>query len=183
MPGRYPKGEYSQSDDPWAAAQREFAEEVGLAPPPGPRVDLGSVKQPGGKIVTVFAVQGDLDITDTHSNTFEVLEWPRGSGSAGLPEVDRRTGSPAAQAREKLLKGQRGFLDQLAVHLWPRTDQTGVSSHSCRRCAHPTIGSPISPNSLFPKLLRRIRRRRRYLADGLGARRPSRRRPGADAAR
>src|SRR4029077_13298775 len=71
------KGEYTDAEDPWAAAQREFEEEVGLAPPTGPRIDLGSVKQPSGMVLTVFAVRGDLDITDTRSNTFE-LEWPKG---------------------------------------------------------------------------------------------------------
>ena len=108
-----PKGEYADGDDPWVAAQREFEEEVGLTPPAGPRVDLGSVKQPGGKVVTAFAVQGDLEVTEARSNTFE-LEWPRGSGKLRtFPEVDRVDWFPVAQARAKLLKGQRGFLDQL----------------------------------------------------------------------
>jgi predicted NUDIX family NTP pyrophosphohydrolase len=108
-----PKGEYADGEDPWAAAQREFKEEVGLTPPTGPRFDLGSVKQPGGKVVTAFAVQGDLDVTEARSNTFE-LEWPRGSGKLRMfPEVDRVDWFPVAQARAKLLKGQRGFLDQL----------------------------------------------------------------------
>jgi predicted NUDIX family NTP pyrophosphohydrolase len=108
-----PKGEYADGEDPWAAAQREFKEEVGLTPPTGPRFDLGSVKQPGGKVVTAFAVQGDLDVTEARSNTFE-LEWPRGSGTLRMfPEVDRVDWFPVAQARAKLLKGQRGFLDQL----------------------------------------------------------------------
>lgn len=108
-----PKGEYADGGDPWAAAQREFEEEVGLTPPSGPRVDLGSVKQPGGKVVTAFAVQGDLDVTDAHSNTFE-LEWPRGSGQLRtFPEVDRVDWFPVAHARAKLLKGQVGFLDRL----------------------------------------------------------------------
>ncbi|MGA9493040.1 MAG: NUDIX domain-containing protein [Mycobacterium sp.] len=108
-----PKGEYAQGDDAWAAAQREFHEEVGLTPPAGPRVDLGSVKQSGGKIVTAFAVQGDLDVTDAHSNTFE-LEWPRGSGQLrSFPEVDRVDWFPVEHARVKLLKGQVGFLDRL----------------------------------------------------------------------
>ncbi|EUA19232.1 NUDIX domain protein [Mycobacterium xenopi 4042] len=53
-----PKGEYVEGDDPWVAAQREFAEEIGLKPPAGPRIDLGALKQPGGKVVTVFAVLG-----------------------------------------------------------------------------------------------------------------------------
>jgi predicted NUDIX family NTP pyrophosphohydrolase len=108
-----PKGEYADGDDPWAAAQREFAEEVGLRAPTGLRVDLGSVKQSGGKVVTAFAVQGDLDVTDARSNTFE-LEWPRGSGQLRtFPEVDRVDWFPLAHARTKLLKSQAGFLDQL----------------------------------------------------------------------
>jgi predicted NUDIX family NTP pyrophosphohydrolase len=111
-----PKGEYAQGEDPWAAAQREFSEEVGLTPPAGPRVELGSIKQSGGKVVTAFAVQGDLDVTDARSNTFE-LEWPRGSGKLRtFPEVDRVGWFPLAQARTKLLKGQQGFLDQLMSH-------------------------------------------------------------------
>src|SRR5947209_7607166 len=51
-----PKGEYSDGEDPWEAAQREFSEELGLVAPAGPRTDLGVVKQPGGKHVTAFAV-------------------------------------------------------------------------------------------------------------------------------
>jgi predicted NUDIX family NTP pyrophosphohydrolase len=108
-----PKGEYTQGDDPWAAAQREFEEEVGSAPPAGPRIDLAPVKQPGGKVVTAFAIPGDLDPAEAHSNTFE-LEWPRGSGKMrSFPEVDRVEWFPVAQARAKLLKGQLALLDQL----------------------------------------------------------------------
>ena len=107
------KGEYTDGEDPWAAAQREFEEEVGLAPPTGPRIDLGSVKQPSGKVLTVFAVCGDLDIASARSNTFE-LEWPKGSGRVqAFPEVDRVGWFSVAQARAKLLKGQRPFLDRL----------------------------------------------------------------------
>lgn len=108
-----PKGEYADGEDPWAAAQREFAEELGLPVPEGPRVDLGTVKQPSGKVVTAFAVRGDLDITDARSNTFEI-EWPRGSGRfREFPEVDRVEWLPVVQARGKMLKGQRVFLDRL----------------------------------------------------------------------
>lgn len=111
-----PKGEYADGDDPWAAAQREFAEELGLPAPDGPRIDFGPVKQPSGKVVTAFAVRGDLDVTDAHSNTFE-MEWPRGSGTLReFPEVDRVGWFPVAQARTKLLKGQRVFLDRLLAH-------------------------------------------------------------------
>ena len=111
-----PKGEYDDGDDPWAAAQREFVEELGLAVPAGPRTDCGSLKQPSGKVVTVFAVRSDLDITDARSNTFQ-LEWPKGSGTMReFPEVDRVGWFPVAQARTKLLKGQRAFLDRLMTH-------------------------------------------------------------------
>ncbi|BBA85940.1 MULTISPECIES: NUDIX domain-containing protein [Mycobacterium] len=108
-----PKGEYTQDEDPWVAARREFAEEIGLPVPDGARIDLGSVKQAGGKVVTAFAVRGDLDVTEVHSNTFE-LEWPKGSGRVReFPEVDRVGWFPVATARGKLLKGQRDFLDRL----------------------------------------------------------------------
>ena len=111
-----PKGEYADGDDPWATAQREFAEELGMPVPKGPRIDLGAVRQPSGKVVTAFAVRGDLDTTDTRSNTFE-LEWPRGSGSLReFPEIDRVDWFPVVQARSKLLKGQRVFLDRLMAH-------------------------------------------------------------------
>ncbi|KLO41942.1 NUDIX domain-containing protein [Mycobacterium nebraskense] len=108
-----PKGEYADGEDPWTAAQREFAEELGLSVPAGTRLDLGQLKQSGGKVVTAFAVGGDLDVTDTRSNTFE-LEWPKGSGTLReFPEVDRVGWFSVAQARVKLLKGQLAFLDRL----------------------------------------------------------------------
>src|ERR1700755_427149 len=69
-----PKGEYDDGDDPWSVAQREFNEEVGKTTPDGPRLDLPPVKQPSGKVVTAFAVHGDLDLEGSYSNTFE-LEW------------------------------------------------------------------------------------------------------------
>lgn len=111
-----PKGEYSDGEDPWAAAQREFAEELGLAVPSGPRIDLGALKQSGGKVVTAFAVRGDLDITDARSNTF-ALEWPKGSGTLReFPEVDRVGWFAVTTARTKLLKSQHSFLDRLMAH-------------------------------------------------------------------
>jgi predicted NUDIX family NTP pyrophosphohydrolase len=108
-----PKGEYSEGEDPWAAAQREFSEELGLSVPDGRHIDFGPLRQPSGKVVTAFAVEGDLDVTNARSNTFE-LEWPKGSGRLQeFPEVDRVAWFPVAQARAKLLKGQRAFLDRL----------------------------------------------------------------------
>jgi predicted NUDIX family NTP pyrophosphohydrolase len=112
-----PKGEYDPSEDPWDAARREFAEELGLPVPAGPRIELGEIKQAGGKIVTAYAVGADLDVTDAHSNTFE-LEWPRGSGRIQeFPELDRVAWLPIDEARVKLLKGQQPFLDRLLTIL------------------------------------------------------------------
>jgi predicted NUDIX family NTP pyrophosphohydrolase len=112
-----PKGEYTEDEDPWTAAQREFVEELGLPVPDGPRVALPPVKQTGGKIVTAFAVEADLDITASVSNTFE-LEWPKGSGKIKeFPEIDRVGWFSVTDAQVKLLKGQRPLLDALIAHL------------------------------------------------------------------
>lgn len=108
-----PKGEYTEGEDPWAVAQREFSEELGKRAPDGPRIDFEPVKQPSGKVITAFAVRGDLDLEGTFSNTFE-LEWPKGSGKVReFPEIDRVGWFPVTEARLKLLKGQRPLLDRL----------------------------------------------------------------------
>ena len=112
-----PKGEYEPSDDPLAAAQREFGEEIGMNPPAGDPVPLGEHRQPSGKWVVAWALAGDLDITGATSNTFEI-EWPRGSGTVReFPEVDRVEWMTLEQARGKLLKGQVPFLDALVEML------------------------------------------------------------------
>ena len=112
-----PKGEYGPEEDPWDAAVREFTEELGMAPPAGARIDLGTFRQPSGKLLTVFAVAGDLDINGMHSNTFEV-EWPKGSGvMRSFPEIDRAGWFSIAQARRKLHNGQVPVLDRL-LSVW-----------------------------------------------------------------
>lgn len=108
-----PKGEYVEGEDPWAVARREFTEETGKTPPTGPRLDFAPVRQPSGKVITAFAVRGDLDLEGTFSNTF-TLEWPKGSGNLReYPEIDRVGWFDVATARSKLVKGQRPLLDQL----------------------------------------------------------------------
>jgi predicted NUDIX family NTP pyrophosphohydrolase len=112
-----PKGEYVEGEDPWTVAQREFEEELGKAPPEGPRIDFAPLKQPSGKVITAFAVRGDLDLEGTFSNTFE-LEWPKGSGNIReYPEIDRVGWFSVTEANEKLLKGQRPLLDRLTAAL------------------------------------------------------------------
>ena len=118
-----PKGEYEPGDDPLTAARREFEEELGSPPPVATCRALGSVIQPGGKLVTVWAVEGDLDASTAVSNTFEI-EWPPGSGLLkSFPEVDRADWFTLEVARTKLLKGQIPFLDRLVADL-----SSGVSA-------------------------------------------------------
>jgi predicted NUDIX family NTP pyrophosphohydrolase len=94
---------------------REFGEELGLPPPTDPSpVPLGELRQPSGKRVIAFAMEGDLDVDPIESNPFSI-EWPPGSGSIrAFPEVDRAGWFDLDEARRKLLRGQVGFLDRLA---------------------------------------------------------------------
>ncbi|WP_327351090.1 NUDIX domain-containing protein [Streptomyces sp. NBC_01304] len=109
-----PKGEYADDEAPEAAAVREFTEELGLPAPDGPYLPLGDVRQAGGKTVTVWAVEADLDPAAVVPGTF-TLEWPRGSGRIQeFPELDKVAWLPLEQARDKLVAAQRAFLDRLA---------------------------------------------------------------------
>jgi predicted NUDIX family NTP pyrophosphohydrolase len=108
-----PKGEYGDGEDPLACALREFEEETGEALPPGELVELGSVKQKGGKVVTAWAAEGNLDAAAVRSNTF-TMEWPPRSGrTAEFPEIDRAEWFGIETAREKLVPAQAEFLDRL----------------------------------------------------------------------
>jgi len=112
-----PKGEYEEGEDPERVARREFLEELGTEPPEEGWVLLGEVRQPNGKLVTAWAVEGDLDVSDVHSNTFE-LEWPPRSGRMQeFPEVDRAEWFDLETARRKLVKGQVALLDLLVERL------------------------------------------------------------------
>jgi len=107
-----PKGEYGDGEDPRAVALREFEEELGSPVPTGDLVELGQVKA-GGKVLTVWAAEGDLDARACRSNTF-LLEWPPSSGTMQeFPEIDRAEWFPVETARQKLVKGQLPFLDRL----------------------------------------------------------------------
>ena len=111
-----PKGEYDEAQDPQAAALREFEEETGQPLPVADYarlIELGSARQSGGKVVTAWAAEGDLDADKVVSNTFE-LEWPPRSGRLQtFPEVDRAGWFSVDEARVKLLRGQLPFIDAL----------------------------------------------------------------------
>src|SRR5690606_2972695 len=131
-----PKGEYTEDEEPLAAARREFEEETGTCPE-GEAILLGTIRQPGGKLVTAFAMEGDLDAAAIRSNTLS-MEWPPRSGrthagagrcadecracvrsgTACLPGADLRTPGPARRSRRAVL----------ARHLviWPRKRVAGL---------------------------------------------------------
>lgn len=107
-----PKGEYSPPEDPLAAARREFQEETGLAAA-GDFIPLTPLRQPSGKLIHAWAVAGDCDAGAIRSNTF-TLEWPPRSGlRQEFPEVDRAAWFTLEAAREKIIKGQAPFLEEL----------------------------------------------------------------------
>lgn len=112
-----PKGEYELDETPEAAARREFTEELGLPVPDGELIPLGEARQPSGKVVTVWALEADLDPALADFGMF-TMEWPRGSGvQQEFPEIDQVAWCPPEKAHERLVTGQRVFLERLARHL------------------------------------------------------------------
>ena len=107
-----PKGEYQIGEDPLEHAKREFKEETGQSAK-GKFTRLMPIKQAGGKIVTAFAVAGDLDVSKIKSNTIPI-EWPPKSGKTEqIPEVDRGEWFDLETARQKINAAQAAFVDQL----------------------------------------------------------------------
>lgn len=108
----FPKGEHGPDEAPVAVARREFEEELG-SPVPADLVPLGELRVTSGKVLALWAAEGDLDAAAAVSNTFE-LEWPPRSGRMQhFPEVDRAAWFGVDEARAKLVKGQVPFLDRL----------------------------------------------------------------------
>lgn len=108
-----PKGVLDDGEDPLAGALREFAEELGHAPPDVPVVELGEVRQRGGKRVKAFAMEGDFDPAQLIAGTFE-MEWPPRSGRReAFGELDRVAWFDLDTAKRKIVKGQVALLDRL----------------------------------------------------------------------
>lgn len=122
-----PKGEPREGEDPLTAARREFGEETGFSVG-GPFLPLPPLEQPSGKVITAWAVEGDCDPSVLRSNTFS-MEWPPRSGTyAEFPEIDRGAWFGIAEARNKLMKGQVRFIDELCrlLGVRPRTRSPGT---------------------------------------------------------
>ncbi|MGF1653578.1 MAG: NUDIX domain-containing protein [Actinomycetales bacterium] len=113
-----PKGEPDPGEDEFAAARREFAEEIGVDPPGGEAVLLGEARQRGGKVNVVWAIEGSLDGAAVRSNSFE-MEWPPRSGRRqSFPEVDRVAWFDLeSEAYRRIRDGQSAFLDRLRAVL------------------------------------------------------------------
>jgi predicted NUDIX family NTP pyrophosphohydrolase len=108
-----PKGEYEPGQDPLAAALREFQEETGHEPPGDGLVELGTIRQRSGKVLTAWAAAGDLDPATVVSNRF-TMEWPPRSGvQQEFPEIDRAGWFDPETARAKLLAAQAELVDRL----------------------------------------------------------------------
>lgn len=115
-----PKGEYIGDEDAKTAAVRELQEETGAIVETTDLVDLGSVRQKSGKVVTAWAVEADFDVTMLVSNLFQ-LEWPPRSGVLReFPEVDRGEWFGAEAARAKINSAQAAFIDRLETWLAER---------------------------------------------------------------
>jgi predicted NUDIX family NTP pyrophosphohydrolase len=112
-----PKGEF-EDEDPLAAAQREFREELGTAAPDGDYLELKPIKQKNAKTVYAWAVKGDFDTANLKSNTFS-CEWPPKSGRMQeFPEVNRAEWFIPDVAKKKILAAQAALIDQL-IELQP----------------------------------------------------------------
>jgi predicted NUDIX family NTP pyrophosphohydrolase len=111
-----PKGLPEGNEQGLETARREFREETGFEVD-GEFIELGVLRQPSGKTVHCWALEGTLDVNRIQSNTF-TLEWPRHSGTVReYPEVDTGGWFSLAEAREKISRGQMEFLNRLLKHL------------------------------------------------------------------
>jgi predicted NUDIX family NTP pyrophosphohydrolase len=108
-----PKGEYEDNETAFDAARREFTEELGLPVPDGETLPLGDVTQRNGKVVTVWAIEADLDPAGITPGLFS-MQWPPRSGRyQEFPEIDRVAWLSLEQAREWMIAGQQPLLDRL----------------------------------------------------------------------
>jgi predicted NUDIX family NTP pyrophosphohydrolase len=112
-----PKGLFEEGEDPLRAARREFTEETGFRAKSKGFVPLGEARQKGGKLVLVWAFEGDARPEKLKSNTFTV-EWPPRSGlKQEFPEMDRAEWFDLETAKKKILPGQREFIERLEEKL------------------------------------------------------------------
>jgi predicted NUDIX family NTP pyrophosphohydrolase len=109
-----PKGEVNSDEDLLETALREFSEETGIVASP-PFIDLGNIRQKGGKIVYAWAFEKDC-LDPIKCNEFN-LEWPPGSGKiASFPEVDKGRYFDLDEAMTRINQAQKEFILRLKAH-------------------------------------------------------------------
>jgi predicted NUDIX family NTP pyrophosphohydrolase len=107
-----PKGEYEEDEDPFINAKREFKEETGFEIE-GDFLPLQPVKQKAGKIVTAWAIEGNVDPDKIVSNTYK-MHWPPRSGKwIEVPEVDKAAWFETEEAKQKINLAQIAFIEEL----------------------------------------------------------------------
>lgn len=123
-----PKGLVDAGEDELACARREFSEETGLdAPVAGSERPLGSFRLPSGKLLHVWAAEGDCDPAALRSNLFN-MEWPPHSGhTAQFPEADRGGWFDGSAALRKIAPGQRAVIERFYAQ-YGRPEQSGHGS-------------------------------------------------------
>lgn len=109
-----PKGEVDRGEDPLAAAYREFSEELGLPVPPGEPMPLGEVVQRSGKVVTAWAIEGDLDVTTIEPGHFRMMWHGR---LQSFPEMDRAEWFDLDGVRAKMMPAQQPLVERLIAAL------------------------------------------------------------------
>ena len=130
-----PKGLIEGDESPLAAAKREFKEETGLLPR-GTFIELGSFKQPGGKVIFAWAAEGDFHPPNLKCNSFSI-PWPPKSGrTQEFPEVDRAAWFKGSEAARKITKGQRPIVKELFHRL-------DIEGSGRRKTSRPRHKSPI----------------------------------------
>ncbi len=108
-----PKGLPADGEPPLTTARREFTEELGLPAPDTGFVELGEVRQSGGKLVRAWAIRIDLDPEAITPGTFQ-MQWPPRSGRLQtFPEIDRVRWMRPAEARSLIVAAQAAFIDRL----------------------------------------------------------------------
>ena len=111
-----PKGELTPGEEPLAAAQREFEEELGFKPQ-GSFLPLTPIVQKSGKLVRAWAFEGDCDPERIHSNTC-TIEWPPRSGQPlEIPEVDRAAFFDLNEGKKRINPAQIPLLEEIAKKL------------------------------------------------------------------
>ena len=125
-----PKGVQENDESILDTAKREFEEETGCKVQTD-LLELGSIKQSSKKIITIFAIEMDIDVGKVKSNLFE-MEWPPKSGNIQkFPENDKVQWFSVREARKKIFKGQIGFLDKLVEVLkYQESKETDYSQMS-----------------------------------------------------